>query len=258
MFRKTKLKPLRHIFLLISTIVISTIVFAQSAINGTVIDATTAKPIAGVSVSVKNSNAGTTTDESGAFTVAAMPTDILVFSAVGYKQIEWPASADLSNILLTSEAQDLEQVVLVGYTTKKKETLTGAIATVNAESFQEKGALVSPLQALQGQVPGVIITRSSSAPGDEAWAVKLRGAVSVNSTEPLVIIDGVAADSYRDLRLINSNDIENISFLKDAAAAIYGSRAAGGVILVTTKKGKTGKARVEYDGITHKKIFSIY
>ena len=93
-----------------------------------------------------------------------------------------------------------------------------------------------------------MITRSSSAPGDESWGLSLRGSVSVNSTEPLIIIDGVAYESVNELRLLNPNDIESMNFLKDGAAAIYGSRAAGGVVLITTKKGAEGKVKVEYSG----------
>ena len=122
------------------------------------------------------------------------------------------------------------------------------MTVVDAKAFKEKGNLSSPLQALQGQVAGVNITRSSSAPGDESWSMNLRGASSINSTEPLIIIDGVASESVSDLRLINANDIETINFLKDGAAAIYGSRAAGGVVLITTKKGQEGKVKVEYSG----------
>ncbi len=115
--------------------------------------------------------------------------------------------------------------------------------------FRKKEDCLSPLEAfLQGQVPGVMITRSSSAPGDESWGLSLRGSVSVNSTEPLIIIDGVAYESVNELRLLNPNDIESMNFLKDGAAAIYGSRAAGGVVLITTKKGAEGKVKVEYSG----------
>ena len=106
--------------------------------------------------------------------------------------------------------------------------------------IQGKGSLSSPLQAMQGQVPGVTITRNSSAPGDESWVMKLRCAVSANSTDPLIIIDGVEYESVNELRLLNSADIESIYFIKDASAAIYGSKAAGGVILATTKQAKEG------------------
>lgn len=142
----------------------------------------------------------------------------------------------------------MDEVVVVGYGTMKKESLTGAVTVVDSKAFKEKGGLSSPLEALQGQVAGVMITRSSSAPGDESWGLNLRGAVSANSTEPLIIIDGVAYNSVNELRLINPNDIETINFLKDGSAAIYGSRAAGGVVLITTKKGAEGKVKVEYSG----------
>ncbi|MBQ9669049.1 MAG: SusC/RagA family TonB-linked outer membrane protein, partial [Prevotella sp.] len=109
-----------------------------------------------------------------------------------------------------------------------------------------KGGLSSPLEALQGQVAGVMITRGSSAPGDESWSMNLRGSSSVNTVEPLIIIDGVAANSVSEMRNLNPNDIETINFLKDGSAAIYGSRAAGGVVLITTKKGASGRVKVEY------------
>ena len=128
---------------------------------------------------------------------------------------------------------------------------------VDEKIFKEKGGLSSPLQALQGQVPGVMITRGSSAPGDESWGLNLRGSVSVNSTEPLIIIDGVAYESVNELRLLNPNDIASINFLKDGAAAIYGSRAAGGVVLITTKKGAEGRVKVEYSGSTTLKTLGL-
>ncbi|HMR82520.1 MAG TPA: TonB-dependent receptor plug domain-containing protein [Niabella sp.] len=223
-------------------------------VSGTVKDANTAQPVAGASVMVKGATTGTATNEQGAFSIAASENATLIVSAVGYAQLEISAGADLSNIQLYSVQQDMEQIVVVGYGTQKKTTLTGSVAVVDAKNLQDKGPLASPLQALQGQVPGAIVTRGSGAAGDESWAIKLRGAVSTKSVEPLVIIDGVAYDSFRELRLLNPSDIESMSFLKDAAAAIYGSRAAGGVILVTTKKGKAGKARVELNtSYTHKK-----
>lgn len=224
-------------------------------VSGTVLDATTAKPVVGASVVVKGTTTGITTDDNGSFSFQVAETAVLQVTAVGYSGVDVNANADLSNILLTPKAGDLEQVVVVGYGTQRKATLTGSVATVDAKAFQDRGPLASPLQALQGQIPGAIVTRGSGAAGDESWAIKLRGAVSTKSVEPLVIIDGVAFDSFRELRLLNPSDIESMSFLKDAAAAIYGSRAAGGVILVTTKKGKTGKSRIELNSsYTHKKV----
>jgi TonB-linked SusC/RagA family outer membrane protein len=215
----------------------------------------------GVSVKLKNTQVGASTLGDGKFLIklpSGQTNPVLVVSYVGYDSQEVTIGSQTNiTITLKETNKDLDEVVVVGYGTRKKETLTGAIATVSAKSFEDKGSLPSPLQALQGQVPGAIITRSSAAPGDEAWGVKLRGAVSVNATEPLVVIDGVAADSFRELRLINPSDIENISFLKDASAAIYGSRAAGGVMLVTTKKAKLGRTTVEYGGSYTRKIVGL-
>ncbi len=219
-------------------------------VTGKVIDAKTNETIIGASVKVKGSKTGATTDVNGAFRLNAPDGAILQINYIGYSAVEIAANFNNPMIIKLSEDNNLlqEVVVNVGYGTQKKATLTGSVATVDAKAFQEKGSLASPLQALQGQVPGVIITRSSSAPGDESWSMKLRGAVSVNGTEALVIIDGIAMDSQRELRLLNPSDIDNISFLEDGAAAIYGSRAAGGVVLVTTKKGKKGKTVVNYNG----------
>ena len=213
-------------------------------IAGVIKDAATGEPLAGVSISINNKAVGSS-DGNGNFSIANVQAGTAVeFRLLGYNPLQKPASSKMEVALMAS-GDELEEVVVVGYGTQKKETLTGSVSTVDAKSFEDKGPLTSPLQALQGQVPGAMITRSSGAPGDESWGVKLRGAISTKSVEPLVIIDGVASDSYRELRLLNPSDIESISFLKDAAAAIYGSRAAGGVLLVTTKKGKAGKAKVE-------------
>jgi TonB-dependent SusC/RagA subfamily outer membrane receptor len=172
-------------------------------------------------------------------------------------QEKYASESNGKTITLSEDAEVLEEVVVVGFGTQKKATLTGSVAVVGAKAFEDKGSLSSPLEALQGQVPGVIITRSSSAPGDEGWSMNLRGQVSMNSTEPLIIIDGVAAGSVNDMRNLNSNDIESINFLKDGAAAIYGSRAAGGVVLITTKKGAEGKLKIEYGGSVTTKFLGL-
>lgn len=112
--------------------------------------------------------------------------------------------------------------------------MTGSVAVVGSDIFKDKGTVSNPLQAMQGQVPGLRITRSSAAPGEEGWGISIRGAISKNSTDPLLIIDGVPASGVSEMAQLNSADIESINFLKDASAAIYGSKAAGGVILVTT------------------------
>lgn len=216
------------------------------SISGQVVD-NTGEPMIGATVTVKGTKEAVACDLDGNFTIKAAPGATLVVSYVGYKPAEVKAANGMT-ITMQEDSEVLSDVVVVGFGTAKKETLTGAVSVVDAAAFKEKGNLSSPLQALQGQVPGVIITRSSSAPGDESWGMSLRGSSSINSAEPLIIIDGVASESVNDMRLLNSNDIESINFLKDGAAAIYGSRAAGGVVLITTKKGAAGKVKVEYNG----------
>lgn len=223
-------------------------IFQNASVSGIVVDSN-GDPVIGANVMVKGTNNGTITDIDGKFTLNNA-NGVLVVSFIGYKtqEIQINGNEKNLNIVLREDSELLDEVVVVGYGTMKKESLTGAVTVVDSKAFKEKGGLSSPLEALQGQVAGVMITRSSSAPGDESWGLNLRGAVSANSTEPLIIIDGVAYNSVNELRLINPNDIETINFLKDGSAAIYGSRAAGGVVLITTKKGAEGKVKVEYSG----------
>lgn len=223
-------------------------IYQNATVGGIVVDAN-GEPVIGANVMVKGTNNGTITDIDGKFTLSNAK-GVLVVSFIGYKtqEIHINGNERNLNIVLREDSELLDEVVVVGYGTMKKESLTGAVTVVDSKAFKEKGGLSSPLEALQGQVAGVMITRSSSAPGDESWGLNLRGAVSANSTEPLIIIDGVAYNSVNELRLINPNDIETINFLKDGSAAIYGSRAAGGVVLITTKKGAEGKVKVEYSG----------
>ncbi len=220
--------------------------FAQQRVSGQVLDSDGA-PVIGAVVIVDGTSEGTGTDIDGRFTLNVKPGTSVTVSIMGYKD----AKVSLTNGMTIRMEEDttlLEEVVVVGYGVQKKETLTGAISVVNDKALEDKGSLASPLQAMQGQIPGVIITRGSSAPGDESWSMNIRGAVSTNNSDPLVIIDGVAYDSVNDMRLLNPSDIASMSFLKDASAAIYGSRAAGGVLLITTKKGTSGRAKVEYSG----------
>lgn len=226
---------------------------AAAKVTGEVLDAT-GEPLIGASVMVKGTTDGVATDLDGRFTLNVPMGATLVVSYVGYKTQEVNVNSDNLVITLADDTAMLDEVVVVGYGTQKKATLTGAVATVGSEQLSNKGTLSSPVQALQGQVPGVIITRNSSAPGDESWGMKLRGAVSKNNSDPLIIIDGVEYESVNDLRLINPSDIESMNFLKDAAASIYGSKAAGGVVIITTKRAKDAKIKIDYNGsVTIKK-----
>ena len=220
--------------------------YAQQTVSGKVVDAA-GQPVIGATIIVDGTQNGVVTDMDGLFTIRAAAGSPVTVSILGYQDVKTTLSPGMV-VTLAEDTQLLEEVVVVGYGTVKKESLSGSVAVVKDEMLAEKGTLSSPVQALQGQVPGVIITRASSAPGDESWSMSLRGAVSANNSEPLVIIDGVAYDSVNALRLLNSDDIASMSFLKDAAASIYGSRAAGGVVLITTKKGAAGKVKVNYNG----------
>lgn len=228
-------------------LMLATLTWAQGTItvSGQVTDQQN-EPLIGVTVLIDGQQAGgTVTDFDGNYTIKAPAKATLKFSYIGYADQQVPVGGkNVINVKMKEDAELLQEVVVVGFGTQKKESLTGAVSVVDAKAFESKGSLSSPLEALQGEVPGVIITRSSSAPGEEGWSMKLRGSVSKNSGGPLVIIDGVAGD----MGSINANDIESINFLKDGSAAIYGSRAADGVVIITTKKGKEGKVKINYSG----------
>lgn len=220
--------------------------FAQQKLSGKVVDPA-GNPVIGATVLIDGTTKGASTDLDGAFSFAEKAGTPITISYIGYQTVKTTLQPGMT-VQLKEDSAVLDDVVVVGYGVQKKETLTGAISVVKEEMLKDKGSLSSPLQAMQGQIPGVIITRSSSAPGDESWSMSLRGAISANSSEPLIIIDGVAYESINEMRLLNPSDIASMSFLKDGAAAIYGSRAAGGVVLITTKKGQAGRAKVEYSG----------
>ena len=225
-------------------LVVSATAWAQTTITGTVVDATK-EPLIGVTVQVVGQTGGTVTDFDGNYSIKAPAGASLKFSYIGYVDQTVPvAGKTVVNVTMKEDSEQLQEVVVVGYGTQKKESLTGAVTVVDSKAFEQKGSLASPLEALQGQVAGVMITRSSAAPGEEGWDMKLRGSVSANSGGPLVIIDGVPGD----MGSVNASDIESINFLKDGSAAIYGSRAADGVVIITTKKGKEGKVKVNYSG----------
>lgn len=241
-------KQSKSLFLIFFLFGFSLIGYAQRSVSGQVLDGN-GESVIGASVMIKGTTRGVATDINGNFKIDVTDNDQLVISSIGYRSQEIPVRGRTTiNVLLVEDSSELSELVVVGYGTQEKKTLTGSVAVVNEKIFQDKGTLSSPLQAMQGQVPGVMITRSSSAPGDEGWDMKLRGAVSANSTAPLIVIDGIAYESTNALRNINPNDIASINFLKDAAAAIYGSRAAGGVVLITTKQAAEGKSLIEYSG----------
>ena len=216
---------------------------ATKKITGTVVDAQ--GPVIGASVMEKGTTNGTVTDFDGNFTLNVNPGATIVISYIGYETQEIKVG-NQSNINITLSEDDavLEEVVVVGYGTMKKKLVTGATVQVKGDDIAKLNT-TNALEAMQSSTPGVNITQSSSQPG-KGYKVFIRGAGTIGDSQPLYVIDGVAGGN---LDGINPNDIESIDVLKDAAsAAIYGSRAANGVILVTTKQGKEGKIEISYNG----------
>ncbi|MES2520398.1 MAG: TonB-dependent receptor plug domain-containing protein [Bacteroidota bacterium] len=220
----------------------------EQTVSGKVVDDKD-NSLPGVNIMLKGTQKGTTSDASGNFSIV-VPDDeaVLVFSSIGFDKKEVLVGKRINiTVTLLADIKSLDEVIVVGYGTAKKATLTGSISTIDSKIFKDRGPVDNPLGALQGQVAGVTITRNSGQPGRENWNFQIRGAASTNSTEPLVIVDGLPVTGVSSLNSFNPNDIENISFLKDGSAAIYGSRAAGGVVLITTKRAKSGKVRIEYN-----------
>jgi len=214
------------------------------SVSGVVTDAGDGSPLVGVSVLVKGSTVGTITDMSGKYTLKAAQGATLVFSYIGMEKQQEIVKTGIVNAAMSSNSKMLNEVVAVGYGTMKKKLVTGATVQVAGDKLQ-KQSTTSAFTALQSQTPGVNITQSSGQPG-EGFKVNIRGIGTVKDSKPLYIIDGVAGG---DLNNLNNSDIESIDVLKDgASAAIYGARAANGVILVTTKQGKSGKMQLSYDG----------
>ena len=232
-------------FMLIMLLLCTGVIHAQIRVSGEVLD-TNGEPVIGASIQVKGTGQGTVTDIHGAFTLTAPSDAILVFSYVGMVSQELLATPNM-RIELAYVAEQLEEVVVVGYGTQRKENLTGAVSSINVEDAVASRPVTDIAKALQGVSPGLTITNNLGGIGTES-NIRLRGSIgSINATSgtsPLILVDGVEVPS---LNLINPNDIESISVLKDAASAsIYGTRAAWGVILISTKQGQEGAPRVSY------------
>lgn len=217
---------------------------AQNSITGTVTDEQ-GEPLIGASVFVVGTNTGTATDADGRFKIEAAKGKKLRVSYIGYASKEVAVTNSVMNIVLKEDNEMLDEVVVIGYGTMKKKDLTGSITTVNSKDLNV-GSYTDPGQLLQGKVPGLVVVQNSD-PNGGVNSMTLRGASTLNgSTEPLYVVDGIPGVN---LNLIPPSDIESIDVLRDASAtAIYGSKAANGVIIVTTKRGSEGPARVSYQG----------
>ena len=214
-----------------------------STVSGVVISGTDELPLVGVSVLVKETANGTITDIDGNFKLNVVSGQTLVFSYIGYVTQEIVVTDQKSlNVILKEDTEILDEVVVVGYGVQKKKLVTGATVQVKGESLAKMNTN-SPLQGMQGQTPGVNISSTSGQPGSD-MKVSIRGLGTVGNSSPLYLIDGVGGD----ISTLNPADIESIDILKDAAsAAIYGAQAANGVVLITTKLGKEGKAQISFD-----------
>lgn len=217
----------------------------QQPVKGRVTDAKTGQPLFAVTIAVEGTTTGRNTDADGRFSlVVPGPRSVLVFSFLGFTT-QRVVVGDRSefDIKLVSSDVALSEVVVVGYGTRAKGAVTGAISTVKSEVFENR-PVTSSFDALQGTIPGLTIAKNSGQPGGGNFDLKVRGSSSINGNAPLVLVDGVPGD----INTININDIADVTVLKDAAAAIYGARAGDGVIIVTTKRGRKGPPDVTYTG----------
>ena len=252
--KKTNMKLFRTLALAFMLMIGSAAAFAQMEVQGTVVDIENGEPVIGASVLEIGTTNGTITDFDGNFTLTVQPGAKLQFSYIGYKTQE-QAAAPSMYIRLGEDAELLDEVVVVGYGVVKKNDATGSVTAIKPDDMN-KGLQTNAQDMLQGKIAGVNISTDGGTPGGGA-TIRIRGGSSLNaSNDPLIVIDGLAMDNNgiqgvsNPLSLVNPADIETFTVLKDASAtAIYGSRASNGVILITTKKGKSGqKLKVSYDG----------
>src|SRR5699024_4669753 len=239
------MKKVKLLLCLVPLFVYNGMITAQTIITGQVIDSGTGKPLIGATVEDVESVNSTVTDSNGKFRISLLSADnSLIVTYIGYEPYE--VSLDGRNevdIALTALDSSLDEVVVVGYNTQKKVDLTGAVAIVDTENLT-KSPNPNPIKALQGMSPGVSIQTDGNPAGGAT--VRIRGVSTLNNSDPLYIIDGIPTKSSA-FNILNSSDIESIQILKDgASAAIYGSRASNGVIIVTTKQAKSESTQIDY------------
>jgi iron complex outermembrane receptor protein len=237
----------------LAVLLLSAAAMAQSVVTGKITDSKDGSPVAGVTVTVKGTQRSTQTGADGTYKLTVADGSSLVFTSVGFGRQEVAVNGATMNVSLVTSSQQLSDLVVVAYGTRKKSDLTSAITSISSKDFQ-KGAIASSEQLLQGKVAGLQITTGGGAAGGGS-TIRIRGGSSISaSNDPLIVIDGVPVDnnnlpgSANLLNTINPNDIESMSVLKDASAtSLYGSRASNGVILITTKKGLKGKIKFNFN-----------
>jgi iron complex outermembrane receptor protein len=242
-----------NLLLLFCALFLSVNLYSQSLLDGKVMDDVSSDPIAGVNVIVKGTSSGTASDFNGNFSINVSSGDVLVFSYVGYTTREITYNGELSmEVSLSEDASQLDEILLIGYGSVKKDDLTGAADLITSDDFNQ-GSVLSPEQLISGKLAGVSVTSGGGAPG-EGQAIRIRGLGSLSLTNsPLIVVDGVPLNdggvggSRNALNSINPSDIESMTVLKDASAtAIYGSRGANGVILISTFKGKDSEFKYNF------------
>ncbi len=222
----------------------------EKIVSGLVLDANTGNPLPGVTVQLDGTMSISATDKDGRYSIK-VPNDnaVLVFTFIGYEKVTEEVKGRTEiNVTLSSIARGLEEVVVVAYGTTKKINLTGSVSSISAKDLENR-PVTNVTSALQGTMAGVTVTQSNGQPGRDVGTIRIRGIGTLNNSNPMVVVDGVVSS----MSTINPEDIESISVLKDAASAsIYGSRAANGVILITTKKGKKGEVKLNYNAYVGK------
>jgi TonB-linked SusC/RagA family outer membrane protein len=215
----------------------------EQRVTGVVRDSTTHETIPGATVLIDGTNKGTKTDENGRYSIEVQSSETIIdFSFVGYNTKKvMVGNRTILDVNLSASQSKLNEVVIVGYGTRTKGAITGAISTVKAEVFENR-PINNVYDALEGEIPGVTITTGSGAPGNQQYSLQVRGYSTINGSTPFILIDGVPGDMSN----LSPADISSVTVLKDAAAAIYGNRAADGVILITTKQGKKGPLLIDY------------
>ena len=239
---------MKHLFVFLLLFIGIGAATAQNVqITGTVKDKL-GETVIGANVTVKGTNNGAITDMDGKFSLQAPPNATLVVSFIGYttQEIELKGKNHIV-VTLSEDSQALDEVVVIGYGTQKKVNLTGSVSAVKIDENIASRSITNVSSSLSGLVPGLVVSQSTGFAGGDGASLKVRGLGSINNSDPLIVVDGMPDV---DINRINMNDIESISVLKDAASsAVYGSRAANGVILITTKSGlKESKAKVNYNG----------
>lgn len=231
--------------LLVAALFAMTAYAQKIKVTGTVVDGQNNEPLTGVTVKEKGVSNGVITDINGNYSISVEANATLQFTYMGFSMQEVAVNKRTRiNVTMESDSKMLDELIVIGYGVQRKSDVTGSISSIQGKDINSQ-PVSSTLQALQGRAAGVNIIQNTGAPGSNT-TIKIRGTGTVNDSDPLYVVDGFIVDN---IDYLNPNDIENVEIFKDAASsAVYGSRAANGVVAITTKSGKSGKTKITYDG----------